>query len=153
MRVLGAEHASVDPKARGWRRVLASERECSFTPFLLAACLNGDVSDPERARFERHLESCLTCQAAEVRFVRAERAFAGVLRGRAALNSAIAVQAPAPQPTEARPSPPARDIPEPSPQASRPATTVATELAAALAAGAVLAVWLRRTLRQTPRDI
>jgi hypothetical protein len=89
LRILGAEHAAVDPQSRGWRRVLAAERECSFTPFLLAACLNDEVSDGERARFERHLNSCLTCQAAELRTGRAERAFTGILRGHAALFSRV----------------------------------------------------------------
>lgn len=77
--MLAAKHAAVDPEIRGWRRVLAAERECSFTPFLLAARSNGELSDAARKGFERHLDACVTCQGAELRFARAERAFDGVL--------------------------------------------------------------------------
>ena len=90
MRLLAAKYANVDPATRGWRRILAAERECSFTPFLLAGRSNAELSDAELERFERHLETCLVCQAAELRFERAERAFDGVLRRDIALE-AIAI--------------------------------------------------------------
>jgi hypothetical protein len=86
MHVLAARYATVDPELRGWRRILAAERECAFTPSLLAARSSGELSDGEREQFDRHLESCLTCQAAELRFGRAERSFNVIAHAPAAVE-------------------------------------------------------------------
>ncbi len=172
MRLLAAEHAVVDPQLRGWRRVLAAERECSFTPFLLAAHWNGELSDSERRRLERHLGSCLICQAAELRFGRAERVFDGMLQAAPALGAITAaaraeqattqfervpaVAPPAPPPPVAAPTAPARAVtppaapapatPAPSRTRRRPKRTRTAAIASGAALAAVLVARRRRPL-------
>jgi hypothetical protein len=52
--------------------------ECGRTPAHLAARANGTLDLEGKAQLETHLASCLLCRAAEVRAVRADRAFAGI---------------------------------------------------------------------------
>ncbi len=47
---------------------------------MLAARANDELSEAERAKLDDHCESCLTCQALELRSRRAERAFAAIMR-------------------------------------------------------------------------
>jgi hypothetical protein len=155
MRLLAAKYANVDPATRGWRRILAAERECSFTPFLLAGRSNAELSAAEVERFERHLGTCLICQAAELRFERAERVFDGVLRRDLALE-AIASAMQAEQATTQFERLPAPALPSEIPeQVTKPIRSAAPASAAApahhrlgtasLAAGALVAalIWAR----------
>ncbi len=83
MRVVAAKHVNPLPDhRRGWRRKLSAEREgeCSLTPSILAARANDEMSETERAKLDDHCESCVTCQALELRSRRAERAFAAIMR-------------------------------------------------------------------------
>lgn len=78
-RSVAARYAA-KPSRHGWRRVLPGERDggCASTPALLAARANDELPPPGHGALERHLHSCLICQAADLRTRRAERAFAGI---------------------------------------------------------------------------
>jgi hypothetical protein len=97
-RAIAARHATVRPPRHGWRNMLAAERHdgtCERTPRLLAMRANGELDEARRAELERHLESCVTCQAAEIRAERADRAFAGVTGIAIEAPPAVAAEAPA----------------------------------------------------------
>jgi hypothetical protein len=77
---LAAEHASVVLVRPGWRaRRSAKHVDCHSTPGRLASRAGGDLGGVEEEQLEKHLRSCLPCQAAELRAARAERAFATAL--------------------------------------------------------------------------
>lgn len=81
-RTVAANHAQVQPgHRRRWRRVLAAERDqpCGTTPSGLAARANDDLSERDRASLDDHLDACLACQGLELRWRRAERAFAAIM--------------------------------------------------------------------------
>jgi WAS/WASL-interacting protein len=113
-----AARYAAKPSRHGWRRVLPSGRDggCASTPALLAARANDELPPPGHGALERHLDSCVICQAADLRMRRAERAFAGItgteLTAEPALGSGATVTAP-----EAAPPPPEEvpTAPEPTP--------------------------------------
>jgi hypothetical protein len=77
---LAAEHASVVLVQPGWRaRRSAKHVDCHSTPGRLASRAGGNLGGVEEEQLEKHLRSCLHCQAAELRAARAERAFATAL--------------------------------------------------------------------------
>jgi hypothetical protein len=88
-RTIAANYAPSKAPRRGWRR--SEPAECEATPALLAARANEELDPERRDALERHLESCLNCQATELRAQRAERAFAGI-------GGVIAAQSPSPEP-------------------------------------------------------
>ncbi len=152
IRVTAANHATVKPARRGWRQTFAAERdsECAATPVVLAERDNGALDPARAAELEKHLSSCATCQAAELRARRAERAFAAVIGGAAAAEIASKAQArPASAPVQtasgetAAPSP-VLDPPTPQPAEAQTAWLAAPELTpeavAATAAAAPTAV-------------
>jgi anti-sigma factor RsiW len=69
--------AAVKELAQG--RHDATSDDCDHTPARLAARANSTLPARERSRLEEHLVSCLVCRAAELRSVRADRAFAAIL--------------------------------------------------------------------------
>jgi hypothetical protein len=77
---VAVRHAAPPSSRRRWRMALAGEarRVCESAPQLLVAIANHELGGEQRERLERHLASCLTCQATELRICRAERAFAGI---------------------------------------------------------------------------
>jgi hypothetical protein len=79
-REVAAQRKLLTPPRAGWRasvtRALAEESACAATPSLLAARAGGTLSDADQRNLETHLSECLTCRAANVRWERAERAFA-----------------------------------------------------------------------------
>ena len=80
-RVAAAERSDTPAAPRGWREVLAAERErpCATTPLLLAARENDTLGLKAEQELEQHLSSCLLCQASESRECRATRSFEAVL--------------------------------------------------------------------------
>ncbi len=140
-RGVAAGYAAVAPARRGWRRVLATERDpiCQMTPSLLAARANGGLEGARSKELELHLGSCLTCQAVERRTQRAEHAFAGITgialtAGAVAAATAAAAEALAPEP-------PAAADQAPAPAEVTPADT-------AIAAGAT-SEWLPTGAEET----
>jgi hypothetical protein len=80
-REVSAKHAVQPGSRRGWWLPRgARDQECESIPGLLAARANGELDHGAQAALERHLDSCATCQAAEIRARRADRAFAGITR-------------------------------------------------------------------------
>lgn len=82
-RIVAAKHVdTVDDPRGGWRRPpeVQRERECTLTPFVLAALGNDELGEAEKAKFDGHCDACVTCQAVELRWRRAERAFAAIMR-------------------------------------------------------------------------
>ena len=79
-RSVAARHATSGPTRQGWRQKLSAERQadCASTPALLAARANNELDLDQSEQLERHLESCVACQAAELRAQRADRVFAGI---------------------------------------------------------------------------
>jgi hypothetical protein len=82
--VATGELSDLDPEAvlvKATREAAArhSRREtqgtCADLPELLAARANRTISDADRARLERHLQSCWACRAPVARFKAAERAY------------------------------------------------------------------------------
>ncbi|MDQ6607400.1 MAG: hypothetical protein M3Z06_12740, partial [Actinomycetota bacterium] len=61
----------------GWRQVLGAEHEddCFYTARLLALAADDQLDGHDQRALDRHLESCLPCQALELRAARAERVF------------------------------------------------------------------------------
>ncbi len=81
-RALAAKHVNPIPEElRGWRDALTVQRthECTSTPAFLAARDNDELSGEEKLKLENHCESCVTCQALELRSRRAERIFAAIM--------------------------------------------------------------------------
>ncbi len=76
-----ANHVSDSAERRPAGAVPGTERErgCEATPALLASRANGELGSGESGWLQQHLHDCLVCQASEVRMLRAERAFAGLL--------------------------------------------------------------------------
>ena len=66
---------------------LAGGKECRQTPAGLAARANHELDADQAHRLEAHLDSCLRCQATELRIARAERAFATMAGGGITLES------------------------------------------------------------------
>lgn len=81
----------------GWRaaiaRVLSEEGTCAATPGLLAARARGSGEPADRDRLDEHLSRCLTCRATDVRWRRAERAFAATLKFAGAVGAAAGDEA------------------------------------------------------------
>lgn len=78
-RQAAAEHALPPaPEAGGALRRRVSGRRsatCSHIATLLAARVNGELSEADRDRLERHLARCSGCRVIEARFDEAERAY------------------------------------------------------------------------------
>ncbi len=77
-----AASLTIRPAAhRGWRQLLGAEHEddCVPTARRLALAATGQLDAHEEKELERHLDSCLPCQALEARAARAERAFEATL--------------------------------------------------------------------------
>ena len=104
-RLIAAKHASARPNAP------KRSRACAPTPGRLAARATGELTRGEARNLEAHLESCMACQATELRMNRAERAFAalvglGVVIEPRLDHGAAASVAPAPAPVESLPADP-----------------------------------------------
>lgn len=116
------------PRA-GWRAAvrgaLSQEGTCAATAGLLAARSAGTLEPGDEEALRRHLHECLPCRAAEVRWQRAERAFAGTLQfggavgADAAAAEPVSAFAPAAAATAAAPAPAAAQD-EPAPFPTRP---------------------------------
>jgi hypothetical protein len=95
-REVAAQRKLLTPVRAGWRasvtRALAEEGVCAATPTLLAARAGGTLTDADRRSLEAHLKECLTCRAAEVRWERAERAFAASLQFGALAGTSAAAE-------------------------------------------------------------